>query len=91
MSIGIYFIFQWAHVLVSVNHLLTVINSAFNFLIYWSFCCGKRRRNYRIQKQSQLLRESTRPKFVRANSGEVAEGENCSYGRTLETTIKDVN
>ena len=29
MSKTIHFIFQWAHVLVSVNHLLTVINSAF--------------------------------------------------------------
>ena len=91
MSKTIYFIFQWAHVLVSVNHLLTVINSAFNFLIYWSFCCGKRRRNYRMQKQSQLLRESTRPKFARAEQLAKAEGENCSYSRTLDTTIKDVD
>ena len=32
---------NWGHVLVNVNHLLTVINSGFNFLIYWSFCCRK--------------------------------------------------
>ena len=46
--------FQWGHVLVNVNHLLTVINSAFNFLIYWSFCCGKRRRR-RSRRQREML------------------------------------
>lgn len=35
---------SWGYVLISVNHMLTVFNSAFNFLIYWSFCCGGRKR-----------------------------------------------
>jgi len=49
---------QWGHVLVNVNHLLTVINSAFNFLIYWSFCCGKRRRR-RSRRQREMLSQKT--------------------------------
>ena len=52
------FLFQWGFVLVQVNHLLTVINSAFNFLIYWSFCCGKRRRR-RSQRQRRMLSQKT--------------------------------
>ena len=59
-SLNKYFFFslQWGHVLVNVNHLLTVINSAFNFLIYWSFCCGKRRRR-RSRRQREMLSQKT--------------------------------
>ena len=33
--------FQWLQILISVNHLLIAINSAFNFLFYLSYCWGK--------------------------------------------------
>ena len=48
--------------MISVNHLLTVFNSAFNFLIYWSFCCGKRRRR-RSRRQRMLLSQKTQHSF----------------------------
>ena len=38
------FCFQWVYVLISINQLLTVLNSTFNFLIYWSFCGRRTRR-----------------------------------------------
>eukprot|EP00093_Oithona_nana_P011302 11302.XXX_412372_410513_1 [CDS] Oithona nana genome sequencing. len=31
----------WVWVLAQINHLLGVVNSSFNFLIYWSFCGGR--------------------------------------------------
>ena len=41
---------------------MTVFNSAFNFLIYWSFCCGKRRRR-RSRRQRLLLSQKTTHRF----------------------------
>ena len=38
---------QWALVLVSINQLLSTLNSAFNFLIYLSFCGRRRNRRQR--------------------------------------------
>ena len=32
---------KWVWVLAQINHLLGVVNSSFNFLIYWSFCGGR--------------------------------------------------
>ena len=40
-------LFQWAYTLVSINQLLTILNSSFNFLIYLSFCGRGRRKNKR--------------------------------------------
>ncbi len=48
---------QWAMVVVSVNTLLTVANSSFNFLIYLSFCGGRARGRRRRRRWRRRWRE----------------------------------
>ena len=53
---NVVFFLQWVTSLVSVNHLLLVLNSSFNFLIYLSFCgTGSRRRRNREYKWNNIL------------------------------------
>ena len=71
--------FQWVAVLISVNQLLTVANSSFNFLIYLSFCMrkgggggGNGGRNYGNNKENSSNNVVNLRRF---SSG----GENQSY------------
>ena len=61
-----YLLFQWVKFLIKINNLLTVLNSAFNFLIYWSFC-GRRTRNR--TNRSQRFAMSTWSSAMRRSHG----------------------
>ena len=47
---------KWVWVLIQINHLLGVVNSSFNFLIYWSFCGGQQ---FRGPGHSKMSRKTT--------------------------------
>jgi len=46
-----FYFFQWVFVLISINHLLTVLNSSFNFMIYLSFCGRRKKKRRRLRRQ----------------------------------------
>jgi len=53
---------EWAFTLISINQLLTILNSSFNFMIYLSFCgTGKKNR-----RQTTIYRFKTSTKVTRA-------------------------
>ena len=51
--------FQWGYIVISINQLLTVVNSAFNFLIYWSFCGAGTKSRKRRHRRRQFRQDSS--------------------------------